>query len=79
MPRPPMAGPASATFAHLSRAGARDYIAGMMKFGLSSHGVASALAAVVLSAATGLAFAGWVEHGAGMFMSLAETGLSWCF
>jgi hypothetical protein len=32
-----------------------------------------------LAAATGLAFAGWGEHGAAMFLALAESGLSWCF
>lgn len=38
-----------------------------------------ALAAVVLAAATGLAFAGWIEHGAGIFMATVEAGLAWCF
>ncbi|MGE3371069.1 MAG: hypothetical protein AB7I79_20125 [Rhizobiaceae bacterium] len=33
----------------------------------------------VLAAASGLAFAGWVEHGAGIFLAMAESGLSWCF
>lgn len=37
--------------------------------------------AAVLAAAAGilgLAFAGWLDHGASLFLSLAETGLSWC-
>ena len=25
------------------------------------------------------AFAGWMEHGAAIFLSLAESGMSWCF
>lgn len=41
--------------------------------------IALALAAVSLSAATGLAFAGWVEQAPGIFMALVESGLAWCF
>ena len=26
-----------------------------------------------------LAFAGWMEHGAAIFLSLAESGMAWCF
>ena len=37
------------------------------------------LPALALAGLTGLAFAGWVEHGAGIFMAMAEGGLSWCF
>jgi hypothetical protein len=37
------------------------------------------LAVTALAAATGLAFAAWVENGAAILMSMAETGLSWCF
>jgi hypothetical protein len=25
------------------------------------------------------AFAGWLEHGTAIFLSLAESGMSWCF
>ena len=25
------------------------------------------------------AFAGWMEHGSAIFLSLAESGMSWCF
>ncbi len=25
------------------------------------------------------AFAGWMEHGTAIFLSLAESGMSWCF
>ncbi|GHC75294.1 hypothetical protein [Limoniibacter endophyticus] len=34
---------------------------------------------VLLAAATGFAFAGWLEHGAQIFLVAAENGLSWCF
>jgi len=33
----------------------------------------------VLAAVTGAAFAAWIEHGANMFLAMAENGLSWCF
>jgi hypothetical protein len=51
----------------------------MTKFAPYSNALVLALAAAALSAATGLAFAGWMEHGAGMFASLAASGLAWCF
>ncbi|HHZ08311.1 MAG TPA: hypothetical protein GX405_05980 [Rhizobiales bacterium] len=33
----------------------------------------------VLAAATGLAFAAWIEHGAEIFLATVEAGLAWCF
>jgi hypothetical protein len=33
----------------------------------------------VLAAATGLAFASWIDNGAGIFMATVEAGLAWCF
>ncbi|WP_139812550.1 hypothetical protein [Ensifer aridi] len=36
--------------------------------------VTGALALVFL-----LTFQGWIAHGADIFLSLAQTGLSWCF
>ena len=33
---------------------------------------------VTLALATGAAFAGWLQHGAAIFLSLAEAGLRWC-
>ncbi len=39
----------------------------------------SATSLVAFAAATGMAFAAWGEHGPAMFMTLAESGLSWCF
>jgi hypothetical protein len=38
-----------------------------------------ALAAAVLAAASGVAFAAWLDHGAAILMSMAQTGLAWCF
>jgi hypothetical protein len=35
--------------------------------------------AAVLAAATGLAFASWIDHGAAIFMTMVEAGISWCF
>jgi len=29
--------------------------------------------------ATTAAFAGWLEHGSAIFLSLAESGMAWCF
>lgn len=57
----------------------RLYIPAMTKLAPYRNVLVLALAAAALSAATGLAFAGWMEHGAGMFVSLAASGLSWCF
>ncbi|WP_378949971.1 hypothetical protein [Mesorhizobium sp. ANAO-SY3R2] len=38
-----------------------------------------ALGATAFAAATGLAFASWLDKDAGIFMSLVEAGMSWCF
>ena len=53
---------------------------------MNAHGPVSvataakiALGAALFAAATGLAFAAWLDHGAGIFMALVETGLAWCF
>jgi hypothetical protein len=37
------------------------------------------LAFAVFSAVSGLAFAMWLRHGARIFLTMAESGLSWCF
>lgn len=37
-----------------------------------------ALGALVLAAATGAAFAGWMNNGAGIFRAMVEAGLAWC-
>lgn len=38
-----------------------------------------ALGVALLAAATGLAFASWMDKGAGIFMAMIESGLAWCF
>ncbi|MEP9388669.1 hypothetical protein [Mesorhizobium sp. KR9-304] len=38
-----------------------------------------ALGAALLAVATGLAFASWIDKGAGIFMATVEAGLAWCF
>ncbi len=38
-----------------------------------------ALGVALLAAATGLAFASWIDKGAGIFMATVEAGLAWCF
>lgn len=40
---------------------------------------AAVLAAVISAGVTGLAFAGWLDHGDEIFLSYAATGLAWCF
>ncbi len=42
---------------------------------LSKYGLAAAL----MAALAGVAFAAWMDRGAKIFMAMAETGLSWCF
>jgi hypothetical protein len=41
--------------------------------------VRAAIAAVAIGALSGVAFAAWIENGSVMLMSLAASGLSWCF
>jgi hypothetical protein len=38
-----------------------------------------ALLVAALAAATGVAFASWLDHGAGIFLATVESGLAWCF
>jgi hypothetical protein len=33
----------------------------------------------LFAAATGAAFGAWLQHGAAIFLSMAEAGLAWCF
>jgi hypothetical protein len=39
----------------------------------------AALGVAALAAATGLAFASWLDQGEGIFMTMVDAGLSWCF
>jgi hypothetical protein len=41
--------------------------------------ILSAVGAGALAAATGLAFAGWMEHAPAILTTLAQEGLAWCF
>ncbi|MEX0343963.1 MAG: hypothetical protein AB3N20_03505 [Rhizobiaceae bacterium] len=45
----------------------------------AKHATAAVLASVVAAALGGIAFAGWIDNGADIFMTMAQTGLSWCF
>ncbi|MBL8584953.1 MAG: hypothetical protein JNL61_22320 [Rhizobiaceae bacterium] len=38
-----------------------------------------AVAVLSLAAATGAAFAAWIDQGAGIFLATVDAGLSWCF
>jgi hypothetical protein len=38
-----------------------------------------AVTAMLMAAGTGAAFAGWVGHGPDILLSLAQSGLGWCF
>jgi hypothetical protein len=38
-----------------------------------------AAAAMLMAAGTGVAFAGWLGHGPEIMLSLAQSGLGWCF
>lgn len=38
-----------------------------------------ALGLAAFAAASGLAFASWLDKSDGIFMSLVEAGMSWCF
>ena len=37
------------------------------------------LGAAAAAPVSGIAFAAWLDHGAAILMSMAETGLAWCF
>ena len=41
--------------------------------------VKAALGVAALAGATGLAFASWLDQGEGIFMTMVDAGLSWCF
>ena len=43
------------------------------------HGLKIALGVALVAAATGAAFAAWIDHGDDMLMSMFEAGLAWCF
>jgi hypothetical protein len=41
--------------------------------------VRAAIAAAAVGGFSGVAFAAWVENGSAMLLTLAATGMSWCF
>lgn len=45
----------------------------------AATGLKIAFGVLLFAAATGAAFAAWVDNGAGIFLSLVEAGISWCF
>jgi hypothetical protein len=50
-----------------------------LPFGLTTKTLAGiALALAGIAAATGAAFAAWVNNADGIFMSVIESGLAWC-
>ncbi len=65
----------------LFRGGARGYIGGMTPLSRQPALTAAKIAAAVavLAAVTGVAFASWIDKGAGIFMATVEAGLAWCF
>ena len=60
---------------------AKRYIRLMKQLSQTPVATAAKIAAGValLAAATGLAFASWIDKGAGIFMATVEAGLAWCF
>jgi len=50
----------------------------MIPFSALLRPLAFAAAAIALSAAIGLAFAGWMQQAPEIFMTLVEQGLAWC-
>ena len=45
----------------------------------TSRLVLTGVAVIVAALATGMAFAGWLNHGAEIFLTYASAGLAWCF
>ena len=59
----------------------RDKICQMKSIGSPSAGTIATLSGglALLAVATGAAFGAWLQHGAAIFLSMAEAGLAWCF
>ena len=70
----------TATHSPLLRRSPARYIAAMKNFLTPTLSAARfALVVLALGAGTGVAFAAWLEHGAGIVHTLGESGLAWCF
>ena len=65
----------------LFRGLARGYITRMKQHSAMPAGTVAkvALGVAAFAAATGLAFAYWIDKGAAIFMATVEAGLAWCF
>ncbi len=50
----------------------------MHEFGLKRKQLVLASTLLLAAVASGAAFAGWANHGADIFVSLASSGLAWC-
>jgi hypothetical protein len=58
----------------------QDYLCIMkLTAGPTRNLVRVAIAGMAIAAATGAAFAAWVDQGAGIFLTMVESGLAWCF
>jgi len=57
------------------------YVGRMQVYGSFSAltAVKVALGTAALAALSGVALAAWLDHGTAILMSMAQTGLSWCF
>ena len=55
------------------------YIEAMKSFIPTRSLLIGGTAVVALAALSGAAFAAWLDHGAIMFLTYTESGLSWCF
>lgn len=65
----------------LLRRAATGYIRSMKQLTHMSVTTAAkyALGMVLFAVVAGLAFASWIDKGAGIFMTAIESGLAWCF
>ena len=59
----------------------KRYISPMKQLSHQPVGTIAKIAAglALLAAATGVAFASWIDNGAAIFMATVESGLAWCF
>ena len=57
----------------------KAYDGGMKQPSFSRKPLLVGTITLAFAAATGIAFATWMQHGAGIFMALVESGLAWCF
>lgn len=59
-----------------------NYTVSMAMSGLATilaRPAAICVLAIGFAALAGVALAGWVDQGPGIFMALVETGMAWCF